>query len=308
MKILFAGTPGIGIPSLLALKESFNVTAVLTNPDRPQGRKKVLQPSEIKVTALELGLDVYQPEKLNEDFYSIIREEKFDLLVFIAFGKIFKPEFLEIFPLGGINIHPSLLPIYRGASPLSEAIKNGDKESGISIQRAANKMDSGNILLQERFELSETETTGSLTIKVAQMVAPLIVKVVDDIAKNTVTEYEQDKNRVTFCKLIKKEDGIIDWSKNSETILNEIRAYNPWPLAHTHFKDKTLNILEAKYSDISGEGEPGEVLEYSKKDGFLIKTGNGTLYVTCLQLQSKKALDYKSFNNGVQNFVNTLLG
>lgn len=313
MRVFFAGTPEIAVPSLTALSKDFDVCGVLTNPDRQKGRKKVLHPSPVKAKALELGIEVFQPEKLNEDFYNSVRELKPDILVFFAFGKIFKPAFLDIFPSGGVNIHPSLLPIYRGPSPINAAILNGDKVSGISIQRAAAKMDSGNILLQEIFKLAENETTGSLTDRVALMAAPLISKVVQEIDNETITEYVQDEDAVTFCKLIKKEDGIIDWHKGSNEILNSIRAYSPWPLAQTMFNDKTLNILEAELSEIElletdMEAEPGKVLVYTKSDGYLVKTGDGAINIKCLQLQSKKALDYKSFNNGVQNFVNTILG
>lgn len=312
MRVLFAGTPEIAVPSLEALAKEFEICGILTNPDRQKGRKKVLHPSPVKSKALELGIEVFQPERLNSEFYDEIRALKPDILVFFAFGKIFKPEFLEIFPMGGVNIHPSLLPIYRGPSPINAAILNGDKISGISIQRAAAKMDSGNILLQEEFEITDTDTTGTLSERVADMAAPLIVNVVKDFANNTINEYEQDESKVTFCKLIKKDDGIIDWTKTSEQILNMVRAYNPWPLAHTSFNDKGLNIFEAKVAETDEETyvdvKAGTVLSYSKKSGFLVKTGDGVIWLTTLQLQSKKVLDYKSFNNGVQNFVGALLG
>ncbi|MGL1893306.1 MAG: methionyl-tRNA formyltransferase [Spirochaetaceae bacterium] len=308
MRILFAGTPEIGVPSLDILSKNFDICGVLTNPDRPKGRKKVLIPCPVKEKALELNLEVLQPEKLTTDFYTEVRALKPDLLVCIAFGKIFKKEFLDIFSLGALNIHPSLLPIYRGSSPLNAAILNGDSESGISIQRMAQKMDAGNILLQEKFSIGAYETTGELIDRVAIMAAPLINKVVTDIDNNSVQEYEQDSDKATFCKLIKKEDGVINWNLKSSHILNAIRGYNPWPYAQTMFLDKTLNILTATNSELSADVQPGMVISYSKQDGFLVKTADGAIYVTTLQLQSKKALDYKSFNNGVQNFVGTLLG
>lgn len=307
MRVLFAGTPDIGVPSLEALYSNFEVCGVLTNPDRPQGRKKKLVPSPVKEKALELGLNVIQPEKLS-DAIEEIKELNADLLVCIAFGKIFKKDFLDLFKFGGINLHPSLLPIYRGPSPISEAIKNGDKETGISIQRLALKMDSGNILYQEELVLDGTETTGTLTQDVALKGAPLIVKVVKGIAEGNIDEFEQDHSKATFCKLIEKSDGIIDWTMTTDDLLNFIRAYNPWPWAQTTFLDKSLNIIEAKKADVEIEGKPGEVISYSKKDGYLVKTFDSAIYVTMLQLQSKKILDYKSFNNGVQNFVGAQLG
>ncbi len=198
MRILFAGTPDIGVPSLEFLAREFEICGVLTNPDSRQGRKKVLIPSPVKETALELNIPVFQPEKLDEDFCEIIKSLKPDLLVCIAFGKIFRKSFLEIFPMGGINLHPSLLPIYRGPSPLSEAIKNGDKITGITVQRLAKKMDSGNILLQEELKLEDTETTESLTNRVAILGAPLVLKVVKELSDNKTTEYEQDHSKATF--------------------------------------------------------------------------------------------------------------
>ncbi len=314
MTILFAGTPEIGVPTLDILGNNFEVCAVLTNPDRAKGRKKVLYPSPVKEKALELNITVMQPEKLDSEFFSDVKALKPDLLVCIAYGKIFKKEFLDLFPLGGLNIHPSLLPLYRGSSPINAAILNGDKVSGISIQRLAMKMDSGNILSQEKFTIDENETTGGLLERVAPLAASLIKKVVEDIRDNKVSEWEQDGSKATFCKLIKKEDGIVDWNLSSDVILNLIKAYNPWPFAQTMFLDKSLNIISAKIyipepeSDLKLDGQPGEVLSYSKQHGFLVKTGDGVIYITELQLQSKKALDYKSFNNGVQNFVGAQLG
>ncbi len=311
MRILFAGTPDIGVPSLELLSTEFEICGVLTNPDSRQGRKKTLVPSPVKEKAVELNINVYQPNKLDEEFCEIIKEIKPDLLVCIAFGKIFRKSFLDLFPLGGINLHPSLLPIYRGPSPLSEAIKNGDSTTGISVQRLALKMDSGNILHQEELILDGRETTESLTKNVAEVGAPLVLKVVKNIDSNNLDEYEQDHSKATFCSLTKKEDGVINWNSETDNILNSIRAYTPWPLAHTIFNEKGLNILEAHVPEDLLEkpvGEPGTVLLYSKRDGFLIKTLDGAIFVTKLQLQSKKALDYKSFNNGVQNFVGARLG
>ncbi|OQY40643.1 MAG: methionyl-tRNA formyltransferase [Spirochaetaceae bacterium 4572_7] len=316
MRILFAGTPEIGVPSLGALADSFEVCGVLTNPDRVQGRKKKLLFSPIKEKALELNIPVFQPEKLDLEFINTVKELKPDLLVCIAFGKIFRDNFLSIFPEGGINLHPSLLPIYRGASPLNAVILNGEKTTGISIQRLAKKMDSGNILFQNSFNLEGTETTGSLIGKVAKMGAPLIVEVVKGIEKGDINEYSQDHTKATFCSLIKKEDGIINWNKPSLDILNAVRGYNPWPLAQTKFGDKSLNILEANgsYNDeleanyITNGVKAGTVISYSKQRGYVVKTQDGIIYVTKLQLQSKKILDYKSFNNGVQDFVGTQLG
>jgi methionyl-tRNA formyltransferase len=309
MRILFAGTPEIAIPSLEKLSSEFTICGVLTNPDKPKGRKNILSPSPVKEKALEIGLDVYNPNRLNQEFEEIVRGLKPDLLVCIAFGKIFKKSFLDLFPMGGINLHPSLLPVYRGPSPISEAILNGDKTTGLTIQRLALEMDSGNILYQKELALNGTETTLSLTQKVSLLGADAILEVVKNIKNGNVEEWEQDHSRATFCRLTKKEDGKIDWNKDSEYILNRIRAYNPWPIAHTMFLDKSLNILEGEIGPFLNNGKPGDVLEYSKSNGYLVKVGdNQSIYIKVLQLQSKKILDYKSFQNGVSNFVGTRLG
>lgn len=310
MRIIFAGTPEIAVPSLEILSKHFEICGVLTNPDRPKGRKKKLIASPVKEKALELGLTVYQPEKLNKACREEIEALKPDLLVCIAYGKIFGPRFLGVFPKGGINLHPSLLPEYRGPSPLSAAILGGNSESGISVQRLGLEMDSGNIIIQRKFTLDQSETTESLTQEVSQTGAEYVLEAVKLINEGKDEDWPQDHEKATYCSLVKKEDGILNWEDSSEKILRVVRAYNPWPLAQTVFEDKSLNIIEAKICEEAAPGDekPGTVLSLNKKNGIIIKTGDGSIAVTKLQLQSKKALDYKSFINGVKNFIGATLG
>jgi len=308
MRILFAGTPEIAVPSLKALAEKFEVCAVLTNPDRETGRGRKIISSPVCEAARELGLKVLQPEKLDEPFLEEVKALKPDLLAVIAFGKIFRKNFLELFPLGGINLHPSLLPKYRGPSPLSEAIRKGDRKTGISVQKLALKMDSGDIILQPELELDGRETTGSLTEKVAELGAPLMVQAVEILTKNPGAGTAQADSEATFCKLITKEDGLIDWTSAAEEIERNIRAYSPWPGTYSWYEGKKINILEADlYDGDAPEGTPGSVLSFSKKEGILVATGSGVLAVKRLQLQSKKPMDYKSFVNGNREFVGSIL-
>ena len=308
MRIIFAGTPDIAVPSLRALSEKFDVCAVLTNPDRATGRGKKIICSPVKEAALELGLDVFQPEKLDESFLQVIKELKPDLLAVIAFGRIFRKNLLDLFPKGAINLHPSLLPQYRGPSPLNEAIKNGDSKTGISVQKMALKMDSGDILLQPELILDGTETTGSLTDKVSLLGAPLMVEAVQILEQDPNAGTPQDHDKATFCKMIEKSDGLIDWNDSSDAIERKIRAFFPWPGTFTYYGDKKLNILEADiYNGEIEDSKPGAVLSLEKKSGIIIKTSDSAIAVKRLQLQSKKPMDYKSFINGNRDFVGSIL-
>jgi methionyl-tRNA formyltransferase len=308
MRIIFAGTPEIAVPSLRALSEEFDVCAVLTNPDRATGRGKKIVCSPVKEAALELGLDVLQPDKLDETFLDVIKELKPDLLAVIAFGRIFRKNLLDLFPKGAINLHPSLLPIYRGPSPLNEAIKNGDEKTGISVQKMALKMDSGDILLQPELILDGSETTGSLTEKVSLLGAPLMVEAIKILENEAFAGTPQDDSKATFCKMIEKSDGIIDWTESSAVIERKIRAFSPWPGSYTFYGEKKLNILEAAlYTGEIEKSPPGTVLALDKKAGIIIKTEDSAIAVTRLQLQSKKPMDYKSFINGNRDFVGSLL-
>jgi len=311
MRILFAGTPSIAVPSLAALAESHDIAAVLTNPDRPQGRKKTLIPSPVKEKALELGLTVLQPLKLDESFLSEVAALKADLLVSVAFGQIFRQNFLDLFPQGALNLHPSRLPQFRGASPLNAAVAAGLEVSAVTIQKMALKMDSGDILIQEDMPLDPRETTGSLTEKAAVQGAPLLVKAVNLLEQGKAEPRKQNEEEASYCTLIKKSHGEINWSHSAVHIDRQIRSCTPWPGAYSHWKNQLLYIREAvplKEQDLQLSGTPGRVLGVDKTQGILIETGDGVLIAKRLQLQSRKNLDYTSFLNGNRDFLNSQLG
>ncbi|MDR1933336.1 MAG: methionyl-tRNA formyltransferase [Spirochaetales bacterium] len=317
MRILFAGTPEIAAVSLRAAAASHTVAAVLTNPDRAAGRGRGLHVSPVKAAALELGLPALQPEKLDAAFRDAARGLKPELLVSVAYGKIFGPRFLECFPRGGINLHPSLLPRYRGPSPINAAILNGDSETGITIQSLALEMDAGDIILQERLSLTGKETAESLTRSAAQRGAVLLVQALDLIAAGKENRVAQDPAGVTYCGLLDRAQGKIDWKSSAAHIERMTRAFDPWPGAWTGFQGLSLRIIAAgtlsagaadsNNKDADG-GCPGKVLGVDTREGILIQTGDGILAVRELQLQSKKAMDFASFLNGVREFTGSVLG
>lgn len=310
MKILFAGTPAIAVPTLRAIASVYPVSAVLTNPDRPAGRKHTPEPSPVKSCALELGIEVFQPEKLDAEFTETLLNKGFDTLITFAFGKIFKENFLSIFTGGAFNIHPSLLPLHRGAAPINAAILNGDTETGISIQKMALKMDSGDIVMQTKFPLSGTETGISLTADVAEKCAALISDFMKNLTSGTLTATPQNDAKATYCSMISKEDGRIDWKESASLIERKIRAYQPWPLCYTTAGDRTIAITQASIYT-GGEFADtvcGTVLGVDKKHGIVVRTGDGMLAIQRLKPQTKNEMDFKSFLNGAKNFIGTVLG
>ncbi len=312
MRILFAGTPQMAVPTLEALNECFEICGVLTNPDKAQGRGRKLQPSPVKEKALELGLPLYQPEKLNREFREQVALLKPDILVCIAYGKIFRQAFLDLFPMGGVNLHPSLLPKYRGASPVSEAIKNGDRETAVTIQRLSLNMDSGDILFQKPYPLAGDVTTGDFLDLIARDGALYMVEVLTKLSRGELHGIPQDEERATYCTKVSKEDGLIDWTASACEIERLIRAYSPAPGGFTFWNEQILFIRKACIDNLNwkteGRPHPGKVLGVDKGRGILVQTGDGLICLQELQLQSRKTLDFKSFLNGVNDFLDTTLG
>ena len=310
MRILFAGSPSIAVPSLEALCniDGVQLIGALTNPDSPKGRKGTLSPTEVGEAAAKLDITpVFKPQKLDAAFREQISSLKPDLLVSFAYGCIFGPKFLSLFPLGGINIHPSLLPKYRGPSPVQAAILNRDSVTGISIQRLAEKMDEGDILACEQLQLTGRETADSLGETVAKRAAVMLAQTLKKTIDGTIEAKAQDHSMASYCGLISKDDGIIDWSKSAAEIEAAIRAFNPWPLCRTIHDERELYILKADVykGDFQRNMEKGagHVLGIDKQYGILIRTGDGILAATELQYQAKKALFWRDFLNGARDFT-----
>jgi len=309
MKILFAGTPEIAVPSLQALVAQYDVALVLTNPDKPQGRHHTLMPSAVKTAALELGLDVLQPERLRGDVLQEIASYKCDVLVCFAYGKIFGPKLLSLFPKGCFNIHPSLLPLYRGPAPIQYAILHGDAKTGISVQQLSLGVDEGNIVSVQTLPLDGTETSESLTQKVAAKAAPQIVEVIESIEKGHVSFHPQE-GEVVLTSMLEKDQSRLDWNLSAATLHAKIRSFYPWPKTDTTFDGKKLTIsgVAAPLEEEKCDGVvPGTVLKKDKKRGIGIACGDGIIYINRLQLAGKKEMDFKSFLNGNPSFIGSIL-
>lgn len=314
MRVLFAGTPPLAVPSLEKLALAVDVCAVLTTPDEPAGRGRSPRPSAVKQAASDLGLRVLQPESLDEAAREDVKALAPELLVVVAYGKIFKKAFLDLFPRGGINLHPSLLPRFRGPSPVTAAILSGDNETGITVQKLARKFDSGDILAQIRVPLTGTETTGSLTETVGPLGADLLLSVVKDFAAGRPpAEVPQMEEEATYCGIVHKEDGVIDWREPAAVIERKVRAYDPWPRARTTLRGASLLLLKCRahpdtLHDAARTSAPGVVLAADKNRGILVHTGDGILEIERLQLQFRKPLDAPAFLLGQSDLCGARLG
>lgn len=315
MKILYAGSPDAACETLKILFEKqtecgFEIAGVLSNPPSAKGRHKDLIPTPVAAFAAEKGIPVFTPEHLDSTARESILPLNADLLVCFAYGHIFGPKFLTMFPLGGINLHPSLLPKYRGCTPVNAAILNRDKETAVTIQTLGLKMDEGDILAQLPVELNGTETGESLLNYAAVEGADLICNLLKETAVNgKLPQGKPQSGEPSYTGIINKDDGKINWNEDSEVIEAKIRAYYPEPGCWCIEKELPLRVLSAKLSAATGyENEPaGKVVAFNKPEGILIKTGNGVLAVTQLQRQGKKAMMYKDFMNGARDFIGTVL-
>jgi len=321
MRVVFAGSPAIAVPSLEALSREVGIelVGVLTSPDSPRGRSGRSRPSETGEAASAIlkefemkgrpSFPILKPLKLDSAIREQVGSLNPDLLVSFAYGRFFGPKFMALFPLGGINIHPSLLPKYRGPAPIQAAILNRDSVTGISIQKLSQEMDGGDILASEEQQLTGEETTDSLTKIVAEKAARMLPGVLKKIADGTASAAAQDKDKVTYCSLISAQDALIDWKMSAVEIEARVRAFDPWPLCRTFHKGRDLLILKASvYKGNNGGDEPGLILGIDKQDGILVQTGEGILALRELQYQAKKALFWRDFLNGARDFSGSVLG
>lgn len=314
MRILFAGTPEIAVPTLRALAEHFEVGAVLTNADKKGSRGSALIPSAVKEEALLLGLPVLQPERLRTEARDLVASYGCDTLVCFAYGKIFGPRFLSLFSGEKLNIHPSLLPLLRGPSPIQGAILHQYDKSGISIQRLAPEMDSGDLLLTHEFALQGDETTQSLTEIVQDKAALLAVEAMRKVASGSAAFLPQ-KGEPTYTTLITREMALIDWSLPAKSIHALIRGMYPWPKAYTTFAGETLFITsvvgtlkDAGSDRVPPGSDVGQVVAKQKGRGVAIATGDGLLWIDRLQREKRKEMDWAAFLPGNQTFLGTKLG
>lgn len=296
MKVVFMGTPDFAVGALEEIiKAGHEVTAVVTQPDKPKGRGKEMQISAVKACALSHGLPVFQPVKIKTpEAVEQLRSYEADIFVVAAFGQILSKEILDMPKYGCVNIHASLLPKYRGAAPIQWAVIDGEEETGVTIQQMNEGVDTGDILMQEVVKLDAKETGASLFDKLAVCGAGLIVKTLTEIEKGSLTPVKQDDSKSTHAKMLSKDMGKLDFSQEAIVLERKIRGLNSWPSAYTYFKGKTLKIWDADVENTEADGECGSVCEVTK-DSFSIVTGKGCLCIKEVQLEGKKRMDVSAF-------------
>ena len=313
MNIVFFGSAEFSMGSLRALITSrHKVVALVTQPDRKKGRSLKLSPPPTKVLAASHGIPVYQPEDASiKESVKYLKDLKPDLFVVVSFGQILKKELLAVPRLYSINLHASLLPKYRGAAPVNWAVINGDKETGATIMRMDEGMDSGDIMAQEEIPIGEDDTSLTMSEKISERGAGLLVAAIESIEKDKTKFVKQDASRATYAPKMKKEDGLIDWKEDAFKIHNLTKGLLPWPGAYTRHKGKILKVLMTGVSPLPGaEGgsQPGEVMEATGEKGIIVATGHGALAITYLQLEGKKILDAASFLRGHRMEKGEILG
>lgn len=309
IRTIFFGTPEFAARYFSDLLDDgrFEVVAAVTQPDRPAGRGKEIAVSAVKSLAISHGVPTLQPENLKTD-NSIISELKglaADLFVVVAYGQIIPKVVLDIPKHGAINVHPSLLPKYRGASPIQSALLNGDQKTGVSIMLMDEKMDHGPILSQLEIPFAGDETNVSLHEKVADVSARLLLDTAYGFVNGEVKPVEQDHAQATFCKLVTREDAKIDWNKSATEIKNQVDAFYPWPGTWTTLDGKRLKIFPP-VTAIEMNGEPGNVIV--ENDGITVSCGSGSLKLSELQIEGKKRMTPKEFLQGHNDLPGKVLG
>ncbi|TDL35087.1 methionyl-tRNA formyltransferase [Jeotgalibacillus sp. S-D1] len=299
-KVIFMGTPAFSVPVLQQLlADGYEVIAVVTQPDRPVGRKRILTPPPVKAEALKHEIPVLQPEKLKgSDELEKIKSLQPEVIVTAAFGQLLPKDLLDTPSKGCINVHASLLPQLRGGAPIHHAIMQGKKETGISIMYMAEKLDAGDVISQVKVEITECDDVASLHDKLSAAGAKLLSETLPEIVAGTAERTPQNHSNATFAWNIKREEERIDWSRTGAAIYNHIRGMHPWPIAYTIFRGKTMKILKAKKMDKIHNQQPGVIIEITL-EGPVVSTGDSTaILITELQPFGKKKMSASDFLRG----------
>ena len=297
LRIVFMGTPEFSVPILEALNNTYDVVGVVTQPDKEVGRKRIKTPSPVKVYATEHNLKVFQPEKIRTDYQDIVDLNP-DLIVTAAYGQLVGMKLLNSPKYRSINVHGSLLPIYRGGSPIQEAIKNGDKETGITIMYMEKGMDSGDMLAQRAIPILDSDTSKSMFEKLSLVGRDLLMETIPLLVEGKITPIKQDESKVSFAYNITKEEEALDLNLEARSLFNKVRAYNPSPIANLTLNDEVLKIYESRVSSKTHDKTVGEIIEVGK-DYFTIACGNGTaLDILKLKPAGKNEMSARDYING----------
>ena len=302
MRVVFFGTPELAVPTLAAVADRHEVAAVVCQPDQPKGRSGTPAPPPVKEYALAHGLTVHQPAKLNDGtFEEWLRGIAPEIGVVAAYGRLLKQPILDLFPLGLMNVHPSLLPKYRGPSPIQSAVLAGEEVTGVSIMRISLEMDAGDVLLQEQVPIDPNENAGDLTMRLAQSGATMMLKALDQAAAGQANFSPQDPAAVSHCRMFEKRHGAICWECPAKTIHDQVRASLPWPVAYCLLEGQTVRIHKTRVAQEDGSGAdpklPGTIVALGN-EGIRVATGQGMLDIVQLQIPGKKVLGAEEFLRG----------
>lgn len=313
MKVIYMGTPDFAVGALKSVIEAgHEVKLVVTQPDRVRGRGSEVSYCPVKQCALEYGLPVFQPEKIRlPEAVERLKQEDADIYIVAAFGQIMSEEILNIPKYGCINIHASLLPKYRGAAPIQWAILNGERKTGVTIMQMDKGIDTGDILLQREIDIAPDETGESLFERLAVLGADAVTEALDLIEKGEITPVRQDESQATHVGMLRKEMGLIDWNDTSVRIERYVRGLNSWPSAYTSHKGKMLKIWGSHVDDTPGANTAGVqagTVVRADDTGLYVKTGDGVLVITSLQIEGKKRMDTAAFLRGQQIAAGEILG
>ena len=310
MKIVYMGTPDFAVPPLAALVQNgYEVTAVVTQPDKPKGRGKTLLPTPVKEEAMKHDIPVYQPLKVREpEFVETLKKLEPDMIIVAAFGQIIPKTILDMPKYGCLNIHASLLPKYRGAAPIQQAVIDGEKESGVTIMQMGVGLDTGDMISQAVVPLAEDETGGSLFDQLAEEGAALLIRTIPSIVDGTAVYTKQPEESPTpYAAMISKKMGLMDFSKSAVELERLVRGLNPWPSAYTFLNGKTLKVWKCAVECAEcGKEAPGTIIGVDKS-GIHVACGSDTLILKEVQLEGKKRMETDAFLRGYQVTAGTML-
>ncbi|MGC4097404.1 MAG: methionyl-tRNA formyltransferase [Nitrospira sp.] len=309
MRIVFMGTPEFAVPSLNALLQSGDqVVGVVSQPDRPKGRGHQLVAPPVKLVAERAGIPVLQPLKIRTpEFLQALSAWQPDLIAVAAYGRILHTPILRLPPMGCVNVHGSLLPKYRGAAPVQWAVINGESKTGITTMVMDEGMDTGAMLLQEELEITPDDTAGTLAPRLAELGGRLLVDTITQLKAGTLTPKKQDDGLATLAPLLKKEDGLIDWTMTATALANRVRGLSPWPGAYTFFGEERWNIWKAVSHAGTMTDTPGTIVTVSKQ-AIVVATGDGLLDIREIQTANSKRMSMAQFLAGHRVTIGTRLG
>jgi methionyl-tRNA formyltransferase len=309
MRIVFMGTPEFAVPSLEALLRSDDqVVGVVSQPDRPKGRGHRLVAPPVKVVAEQAGIPILQPLKIRTpEFLQALSAWQPDLIAVAAYGRILHTPILRLPPMGCVNVHGSLLPKYRGAAPVQWAVINGETETGITTMLMDEGMDTGPMLLQEKLRISPDDTAGTLAPRLAQLGGRMLVDTITQLKAGTLAPKKQDDGQATLAPLLKKEDGLIDWTMNAIALANRVRGLSPWPGAYTFFGTERWNIWKAVSNGSAVADKPGTIVAVNKQ-AIVVATGDGLLDIREIQIANSKRMSVGQFLAGHCVMVGGKLG